>query len=228
MDLSTATAIERGFEVFKDVLSAVEWDSLADKIRGDCQARGRAGVRNLMGNLAVRNIANDRRLTEIVERFVGRPAVPYRATLFEKSAQANWLVVWHQDTALPVERRFDSPEWGPWSTKAGIKYARAPHWVLEKAIALRVHLDDSTDSNGPLRVIPGSHKFGVLPESEVVELGNERDSFECVCPKGGVIAMRPLLIHGSSKAVDANARRVLHIEYIDSLDLADNIRIAIA
>ena len=34
-------------------------------------------------------------------RFVG-PAQPFRATLFDKSASANWLVVWHQDTALPM------------------------------------------------------------------------------------------------------------------------------
>ena len=36
-----------------------------------------------------------------VARFVG-PAQPFRATLFDKSASANWLVVWHQDTALPM------------------------------------------------------------------------------------------------------------------------------
>ena len=37
--------------------------------------------------------------------------MPFRATLFDKSPQANWLVVWHQDTALPLRRRLDISGW---------------------------------------------------------------------------------------------------------------------
>jgi hypothetical protein len=40
--------------------------------------------------------------------------------------------------------------------------------------------------------------------------------------------MRPLLIHASSKAISDSPRRVLHIEYVDSLDIAPGIRLAIA
>jgi hypothetical protein len=45
-----------------------------------------------------------------------------RATLFDKSPTANWLVVWHQDTALPVQERREAPGWGPWSVKDGVIY----------------------------------------------------------------------------------------------------------
>jgi hypothetical protein len=47
-------------------------------------------------------------------------------------------------------------------------------------------------------------------------------------PQGGVLAMRPLLIHSSSKARTPDPRRVLHIEYAESLDLAPGILLAIA
>jgi hypothetical protein len=50
----------------------------------------------------------------------------------------------------------------------------------------------------------------------------------CVAPRGGVVVMRPLLIHASSKVLSDEPRRVLHIEYADSLDLADDIRLALA
>jgi hypothetical protein len=40
--------------------------------------------------------------------------------------------------------------------------------------------------------------------------------------------MRPLLIHASSKARVDEPRRVLHIEYADSLDLGNGIRLAMA
>jgi hypothetical protein len=40
--------------------------------------------------------------------------------------------------------------------------------------------------------------------------------------------MRPLVIHSSSKARNDEARRVLHLEYAESLDLGPSVRLAVA
>ena len=37
--------------------------------------------------------------------------------------------------------------------------------------------------------------------------------------------MRPLLIHSSSKARSVESRRVLHVEYVDSLDIGAGMRL---
>jgi len=177
----------------------------------------------------VEAMAKDERLLRIARHSLGAGAVPFRATLFDKSAQANWLVVWHQDTALPLISRSDSPEWGPWSRKAGILYAHAPAWALSRVLALRIHLDHSTSENGPLRVIPGSHQAGVLSDDEILELVRRGEKEECVVRRGGVLAMRPLLVHSSSKARSGEPRRVLHLEYADALELSSSgLRLAIA
>jgi ectoine hydroxylase-related dioxygenase (phytanoyl-CoA dioxygenase family) len=181
-----------------------------------------------MKHPAVAEAANDRRLLRLARCRLGEGAVPYRATLFEKSGRANWLVVWHQDTALPLASRFDSPGWGPWSEKAGILYAHAPAWALSRVLALRLHLDDSTAENGPLRVIPGSHAAGVLSDEEVFGIARRQEHVDCLVPRGGVLAMKPLLIHSSPKVRLDAPRRVLHIEYAESLILAENIRLAVA
>ena len=118
--------------------------------------------------------------------------VPYRATLFEKSGARNWLATWHQDTTLPLERRVDDPAWGPWSEKDGILYAHAPSWALARITALRIHLDASTADNGPLRVIPGSHAEGVLPDEEVFRRAREGTSTTCLA---GRDSMRPCRIN---------------------------------
>ena len=208
------------------MLSHRECDALIDAL-SDAR-RSRAGARHLMRNPAVAQLAADQRLLAIARVAVGPVAVPFRATLFEKSGKANWLVAWHQDTALPMESAFDAAGWGPWSEKEGIRYVHAPTWVLSRVIALRLHIDASTSENGPLRVIPGSHAAGVLTDERVLTYVRTRDQIECTVPKGGVLAMRPLLIHASSKAQNSNPRRVLHIEYADSLNLAAGIRLAIA
>jgi hypothetical protein len=110
-----------------------------------------------------------------------------------------------------------------------VNYAHAPDWALERVIALRVHLDASTADNGPLRVIPNSHAAGVLSDEVVLKCVSESEGrvVECLTPRGGVVAMRPLIVHSSSKLLSADPRRVLHIEYADSLDLGGGIRLAI-
>jgi ectoine hydroxylase-related dioxygenase (phytanoyl-CoA dioxygenase family) len=191
-------------------------------------ARGRAGARHLMALPAINALANSGVLTGLAKEWLGMPAIPFRATLFEKSDTSNWLISWHQDTALPLSGKFESAGWGPWSEKAGIRYAHAPAWALSRVIALRVHLDASMSSNGPLRVVPRSHSCGVMSNKSVIEFVSSHDSVECFAPRGGVIAMRPLLIHASSKARTPEPRRVLHIEYTGSLDFGEGIRLAVA
>lgn len=216
------------FWIEPNVLGPRECDRLTDHIcRGELP-RSRAGARHLLSDPAVSALASDPRLLSIARAGLGGSAAPFRATLFEKSGRSNWLVVWHQDTALPLAVRFDSAEWGPWSEKAGIIYAHAPTWALARVLALRVHLDDSVAENGPLRVIPESHRLGVLADDEVFRVAREREAATCLVARGGVLAMRPLVIHSSSKSATDAPRRVLHLEYADSLDLAPGIRLAVA
>jgi len=175
----------------------------------------------------VARLADDPRLTSLAQTELGGKAVPFRATLFEKSGKANWLVVWHQDTALAIRHRFDAADWGPWSQKAGVLYSHSPAWALSRVVALRVHLDASTSDNGPLRVVPDSHTLGVLTDEEIRSVVNQRGYSECFVSTGGILMMRPLLIHASSKAIAGAPRRVLHIEYSDSLILAPDTELAV-
>jgi ectoine hydroxylase-related dioxygenase (phytanoyl-CoA dioxygenase family) len=217
-----------GFWIENNVLSGAECDDIIKAVPQSLQGRSRAGARHLMSIPIIEAMAKDERLLRIAKRALGAGAVPFRATLFDKSARANWLVVWHQDTALPLESRNDSEEWGPWSAKAGILYAHAPAWALSRVLALRIHLDASTSENGPLRVIPGSHLGGVLSDDQILELARTQEKLECLVPRGSVLAMRPLLMHSSLKALGSEPRRVIHIEYADTLDLGRELRLAIA
>jgi ectoine hydroxylase-related dioxygenase (phytanoyl-CoA dioxygenase family) len=217
-----------GYSIEQSVFSDLECDSLIGALAEAPIQRSRAGARHLMANPAVSTLAHDRRLIAIANQALGSQATPFRATLFDKSSRANWLVAWHQDTALPLVSRFDSPGWGPWSEKAGILYAHAPAWALSRILALRVYLDRSANDNGPLRAVPGSQTAGVLTDEAVHDYVRRHDHIECPVARGGVLAMRPLLIHSSSKSQSRSPRRVLHIEYTDSVDLAPDIKLAVA
>jgi len=164
----------------------------------------------------------------MAQEVLGDAALSLRATLFDKSPTSNWLVVWHQDTALPLRERREAPGWGPWSTKDGVNYAHAPASALEQVLALRLHLDDSVAENGPLRVLPGTHALGVLSDDFLHELSTQIAAIDCLVPRGGILAMRPLVVHASSKSQSRAPRRVLHIEYATSLVIHDGLTLAVA
>jgi hypothetical protein len=145
---------EQGFEIVPDVIQPAVISSLIQTLGGSSLQRSRAGMRNAFQLEAVRSLALDPSICDFAKRALGDTAPPLRATLFDKSIQSNWLVVWHQDTALPLVKRIDAPGWGPWSVKEGMICAHAPASALEQVLAIRIHRDYSTAENGPLRVCP--------------------------------------------------------------------------
>jgi len=216
-----------GFAIFPDILAARNVGELLAALAKSPPHRSRAGARHVLSHPAVETIACDALLLSIAQIVLGPKALPFRATLFDKSATANWLVAWHQDTALPLRERRETSGWGPWSIKEGVHYAHAPAAALEQVLALRLHLDDSTLENGPLRVLAGTHTLGVLTDEAVHRFVSAANAVECVVGAGGVLAMRPLMIHASSKSRSAMPRRVLHIEYAAHDEIAGPLELAI-
>jgi ectoine hydroxylase-related dioxygenase (phytanoyl-CoA dioxygenase family) len=212
-----------GFIIVPELLTGTETSALRSAT--ETLPRGRAGARNALSNQAIRALAQDERLLALATGILGAPALPYKATLFNKSFSSNWLVTWHQDLALPIRNRIDLPGWGPWTDKGGRLHALAPADVLARVVALRVHLNDSTSENGPLRVLPGTHRDGRLSEERIAALAREITPVECMAPAGGVIAMRPLLLHASSKSADGSPRRVIHIEYATDIALGSGLKL---
>jgi ectoine hydroxylase-related dioxygenase (phytanoyl-CoA dioxygenase family) len=217
-----------GFAIVPNVLPERELAVLQAMLDQWEVPRGRAGVRHAMRNASVHALARDSRLIVMAQEILGSGALPFRATLFDKSPTSNWLVVWHQDTALPLRERGEVSGWGPWSIKDGVTYAHAPASALEHVLALRLHLDDSVAENGPLRVLPRTHTLGVLSDDALHELSAQIAAFDCLVPRGGILAMRPLVVHASSKSQSSAPRRVLHVEYAVSSSIADGLELAIA
>lgn len=227
--MDTPDLVERnGFAILPKVLLPNEAHRLIDEINQSSLKRSKAGVRHALAHPAISHLAREPRLLEIAKDVLGSEAMPFHATLFDKSPQANWLVVWHQDTALPLRARHDTPGWGPWSVKEGVVYAHAPASALSRVLALRIHLDDSTADNGPLRVLPGTHTQGVLSDDGIEGLVSQITPVDCLVAKGGVLAMRPLLVHASSKSRLEAPRRVLHIEYAAPISDIKGIELAVA
>jgi ectoine hydroxylase-related dioxygenase (phytanoyl-CoA dioxygenase family) len=162
---------------------------------------------------AVAELASSKQLKGILESRLNQEIFPVRALFFDKHADANWSVAWHQDLTIAVARKIEAPGFATWSIKEGIVHMQPPAEVLENMATLRLHLDKCDTDDGALKVIPRSHLRGRLASVEIAAWVNKNTGLICAVPKGGALLMRPLLLHSSSRAKRPAHRRVLHIEY---------------
>lgn len=215
MDL---TAFERdGFAIVPDVLtrSIVEELLAAHAALEASKGPGRhAGLRNLLHESPeVAAASADPAVVRLVTSVLGADAFPVRALFFDKTPDANWKVPWHQDLAIAVAERLDTEGFSGWSVKEGVPHVHPPAPLLERMLTVRLHLDDSGTDNGPLRVLPGSHRHGRLDHEDIGNWKTRGGEAICVVPCGGALVMRPLLLHASSAASQPGHRRVLHLEF---------------
>jgi ectoine hydroxylase-related dioxygenase (phytanoyl-CoA dioxygenase family) len=168
--------------------------------------------RNLLSVPIVRELAKSEAVRGLLGAVLGPDCFAVRGILFNKTKRSNWKVVWHQDLTIAVRERREIDGFGPWTVKAGVLHVQPTADVMARLLAIRIHLDDSGPDNGPLRVLPASHSEGRLSAKQIAKWQN-KESVTCTVPKGGVLLMRPLLLHASSACALPKPRRVIHLEF---------------
>ena len=168
------------------------------------------GSRNMLSRPWCGQLAQRLRASPALAALIPVGHVAVQCTYFEKSRDTNWLVAVHQDLHIPVRAPVAHPELAGWSHKDGAHFVQPPVDVLAQLVAVRMHVDDCGDQDGPLRVVPGSHAMGVMNGVRAAEVRNDRGEVACPAAAGAALVMRPLLLHASSKATGDSRRRVLH------------------
>jgi ectoine hydroxylase-related dioxygenase (phytanoyl-CoA dioxygenase family) len=165
-------------------------------------------------------------LKKVIDEVAGPGYFVVKSIYFDKPPTSNWYVAYHQDLTISVKDKADTEGYGPWTKKQAQFAVQPPVELLENIFTLRIHLDDTNEDNGALKVVPGSHKKKIYrPES--IDWNNETEEI-CVVEKGGIMIMSPLLLHSSGRTVNNKRRRVIHIEFAsqqlpETLDWAEKM-----
>jgi ectoine hydroxylase-related dioxygenase (phytanoyl-CoA dioxygenase family) len=223
MDLNLSDAVERdGFTVLPSALEndlVVELASAVSAFPGGHRSQGvhaRGGVyalRNLLDLVPeTRKALRASAVRDVVSAILGPDAFCVRGLFLDRTPRPSWRVPWHQDATIVVKERVEVTGFGPWATKAGSQHVMAPPGTLSAMLTLRLYLDDCDDSTGAMRVVRASHQYGRLPEDSIEQF-TRYDVTTCAVPKGGLMAMRPLLLHASSQATDRGPRRVIQLDF---------------
>lgn len=214
---------ETGFAILPttiDEATRQKFCRLVDEARRQQQSEnvsnssGTYGLRNLIDVLPdivdlVRHPAVEKPVTEVL----GDGAFMTRSTLFDKTPGANWGVFWHQDLSIAVEEKADAEGFGAWTRKAGVQCVQPPVELMDQVLAVRIHLDECLGQNGALKVLPGSHRLATLSTAEIETVQQQTEEVVCELPAGGILLMRPLLLHASSPMEEPVSRRVIHLEF---------------
>ncbi|WP_121809781.1 phytanoyl-CoA dioxygenase family protein [Mucilaginibacter kameinonensis] len=148
-----------------------------------------------------------------------------KSIYFDKPEASNWFVTWHQDLTVSVDKRVNIAGYGPWTVKHNQFAVQPPLSILQDNFTIRIHLDDTDEGNGALKVLPGSHLKEVY-RPENIDWQQETE-VSCNVQAGGIMVMRPLLMHASNRTTKKK-RRVMHIEFskaklAEGIDWAEKI-----
>ncbi|HEY9258858.1 phytanoyl-CoA dioxygenase family protein [Chitinophaga sp.] len=160
---------------------------------------------------AIRSLVFTEQLQALLQQLFGAGYFPVKSIYFDKPGQSNWFVAWHQDLTISVAEKLPVEGYGPWTVKPDQYAVQPPVEILEDNFTIRIHLDDTDAQNGALKVIPGSHLKGVY-RADTIDM-NITPAVSCVVPQGGMMIMRPLLMHASGRSSNGHNRRVIHIEF---------------
>lgn len=156
----------------------------------------------------------------IIKEIFGEKYVAVKSIYFDKPEKSNWYVAYHQDLTISVDKKLNLPNFGPWTTKQNQFAVQPPLPFLENMYTIRIHLDDTDEHNGALKVVPKSHAKGIY-RPETIDWTVETEEI-CSVEKGGIMIMKPLTLHGSNRTTNGKKRRVIHIEFSD-MELPDEL-----
>lgn len=156
------------------------------------------------------NLIFNSKLKSLIKTVLGENYFIVKSIYFDKPVTSNWYVSYHQDLTISVDKKLPLQNYGPWTVKQNQFAVQPPIHILENISTIRIHLDDTNDLNGALKIIPKSH-IKQIYRPETINWENETE-ITCTVPRGGVMLMKPLLLHSSSRTLNINRRRVIHIE----------------
>lgn len=213
------TFSEKGSVVIPNIFSDSEIEAIINQIqRADStkatfrKSNDLFAIRQFFKEVpSVAQLVLSKKLKSLIKEIFGEGFFVVKSIYFDKPGDSNWFVSYHQDLTISVDQKADVEGFGPWSVKQNQYAVQPPLAILENNFTIRIHLDDTDENNGALRVVPGSHLKGIYRQ-ETIDWSNEAEKV-CSVPKGGVMLMQPLLLHASSRTTNNKPRRVIHIEF---------------
>ena len=159
----------------------------------------------------IKKLLFNERFKEIIKNIGGEDYFIVKSIYFDKPEKSNWFVSYHQDLTISVDKKIEYENFSNWTNKHNQFAVQPPKEILENIVTVRIHLDNTNEDNGALKVLKKSHLKSIC-RIDSLEFEKETEVF-CNVDSGGIMLMKPLLFHASNKTTNDKNRRVIHIEF---------------
>lgn len=203
-----------GFEIIEDIYSEREVNEILNFLDSK-EIKNKFGVREfLVDNPEIRGKIFTKKLIAVIEKIAPKCDKSIKSIYFDKPPNANWIVNWHQDLTINLYNKKEIENFKNWRVKEERTIVQPNQEILESIFTIRIHLDDCKKENGALRIIESSHKRGVI---EIKDWLTNKEGVQRICEvkKGGILIMKPLILHSSRRTENQKNRRIIHIEFTD-------------
>lgn len=214
---------ETGFTIIDNIFTAEEVATIIETINS-IDTSGPA-FRKTSDLFAIRRFVKEvptisplvfnNRLRGIINQLFGPDYFLVKSIYFDKPEQSNWFVAYHQDLTISVQEKKQVAGYDQWTVKNNQFAVQPPVALLENIFTIRIHLDDTDENNGALKIVPGSHRKGIYRPATID--WNKEEEVVCKVQSGGIMIMQPLLLHASNRTTNNNKRRVIHLEFSNQL-----------
>jgi ectoine hydroxylase len=210
---------DQGFLVFPALFSEDEIAPLRAAVETVAQRQGPEVVREPEGdavrlvygahtfNDAFARLSRHPRWLEPAMELMGGPVYIHQSRLNPKAAHHGRHWAWHQDYAT-------------WADRDGLAEPRA--------FMVAILLDEANSANGPLMIVPGSHKRGLIhdavdnaespgytlfhiTEGRLAEVVEEGGIEPMIGPAGTVVISHCNIVHGSNDNITPWPRRIFYL-----------------
>lgn len=210
-----------GLKHFTNAVNSPDLDCIENALRGYLDAG--AGVRLRESGSIAEHMSPTGAIGRVASTFLGKDARAVRAILFDKTADCNWGLGWHQDRTIVVKERIDVAGFGPWTVKDGMLHVAPPISFLESMVTLRLHIDAVDADNAPLLAAKGTHRMGRVPYGSIPEIVSRSDVRCCLAERGDIWVYSTPILHASDRATNPRRRRVLQVDFA-AADLPENLQ----
>lgn len=212
---------EKGFIIINDIFSEGEINQIINVI--EAIDTSKETFRKSEDLFAIRQFLKEvpeshqfifnENINRIINEVFGNDYFVVKSIYFDKPEKSNWYVSYHQDLTISVDKKLELTGFGPWTTKQNQFAVQPPIDYLKNIFTIRIHLDNTDENNGALKVVPNSHSKEIY-RPETIDWNVETEEI-CSVNKGGIMIMKPLILHGSNRTTNQKKRRVIHIEFSD-------------
>lgn len=203
-----------GVEIKSNYISNSIIKAIINEVSSSCEEYPKHGIRSADKKFqTISELAHSNEFINLADSLLGSKPSIVRVIFFDKTPDKNWLVTWHQDKTIALNKKLEINGWGPWSVKDKTHHVQPSLEVLNQMVTFRLHLDEANENNGCLKVIPKSHELGILSQQDLTEVVSSHEHYLCEAKEGDLLLMKPHILHSSSKSSNLGHRRVVHVEY---------------